>query len=416
MIDPSALDATDPLRRFRERFVVTDPDLVYLDGNSLGMLPAESAHRARDVVERQWGERLIRSWNEGWWDLPVALGDRIAPLVGAGAGEVAVADGTSVNLYKLAVAALRARPGRGRIVTDDLNFPSDLYILASAADAVGWPVTLDVIPSTDGIHGPTKALAAALDGDVALLSLSHVTYGSGYLYDMASLTAAAHQAGALALWDLCHAAGAVPVDLAGAGADLAVGCTYKYLNGGPGSPAFLYVREDLQDVLENPIGGWWGHADPFAFAPEPRPESGIRRFLTGTAPVLSMDLIGPGVDMLVEAGMPALREKSLAQTGYLIDRWEADLAGRGFTLQTPSDPERRGSHVSLGHPEALGIDLALINDHRVLPDFRPPRLLRLGIAPLTTSFADLERAVDALVEIVDSGSHLRYTGDRPTVT
>ncbi|MEZ4771034.1 MAG: kynureninase [Caldilineales bacterium] len=409
------LDAADPLARFRERFVIADPDLIYMDGNSLGRLPWASIDLAADLVQRQWGERLIRGWNEGWWTAAERIGAKIARLVGAQPDEVIVADSTSVNLFKLAVAALRARPGRSAIITDDLNFPSDLYILQGIADLLGEQHRIDIVPSPDGIHGPEDAIRARLDGDTALLTLSHVVFKSGYLYDMAALTEAAHAAGALVLWDLSHAVGSVPVDLNGSAADLAIGCTYKYLNGGPGAPAFLYARRDLQDQLFNPISGWWSQGQPFAFGLDYHPVSGIRRFLTGTQPMLSTALIEPAVDLLLEAGIDALRAKSLRQTEYLIALWEALLAPLGYTLNSPRDPARRGSHVSLGHVEGLRIDLALIEEMKVLPDFRAPDNIRLGIAPLYTSFADIHETVRRLAEVVTNELHKKY--DRaPEVT
>ncbi len=412
---PAPEDAADPLRDFRQRFAFPDPDLVYLDGNSLGRLPTAAVDKAGAVVAGEWGDRLIRSWNEGWWELPFRIGDAIAPIIGARPGEVAVADSTSVNLFKLAVSALDRQAERPVVLTDDLNFPSDWYVLEAAARRADGDHRVDVIGSPDGIHGPVDAIVDRLGDDVALVSLSAVTYASGYRYDLEAITAAAHEAGAMVLWDLSHAAGSVPIDLTGAGADLAVGCTYKYLNGGPGSPAFLYVRTDLQDDLADPISGWWSHADPFAFDRGYRPAAGIRRFLTGTAPVVSLALIEPGVTMLAEAGMETLRAASLALTGYLIERWRADLAPLGFTLATPEDPERRGSHVLLGHPQALAIDLALIADHGVVPDFRPPDAIRFGIAPLYNTFADVDRAVAAMTEIVASGRHLAEVA-KPAVT
>ena len=409
------LDAADPLASFRDRFVITDPDLIYMDGNSLGRLPRGSIDAAADLVQRQWGERLIRGWNEGWWTAAERIGAKIAPLIGAQPDEVIVADSTSVNLFKLAVAALRARPGRIQIITDDLNFPSDLYILQGVADLLDGQHRIDVVPSPDGIHGPEEAITARLGGDTALLTLSHVVFKSGYLYDMAGLTEAAHAAGALTLWDLSHAAGAVPVDLNGAGADLAIGCTYKYLNGGPGSPAFLYVRRDLQEKLFNPISGWWGQGRPFDFGLDFQPVGGMRRFLTGTQPMLSTALIEPAVEMLLEAGIDALRAKSLRQTAYLIDLWEALLAPLGFTLNSPRDPARRGSHVSLGHAEGLRIDLALIEEMNVLPDFRAPNNIRLGITPLYTTYADIYETVRRLAEVVERRLYETYDA-APEVT
>ncbi|MDW8269997.1 MAG: aminotransferase class V-fold PLP-dependent enzyme, partial [Anaerolineae bacterium] len=321
-----ALDASDPLARFRERFVIADPGLVYLDGNSLGRLPRVTAELAATVVERQWGERLIRSWNEGWLEAPARVGAKIARLIGAAADEVIVADSTSVNLFKLVVAALLHRAGRHRILSDDLQFPSDLYILQGIVSLLGGRHRLEIVPSPDGIHGPVEALTARLDDDVALVVLSHTAYKSGYTYDLAALTQAAHAVGALILWDLSHSVGALPIDLTAVGADLAVGCTYKYLNGGPGAPAFLYVRRDLQEVLHNPISGWMGSAAAFDFALDYRPAAGLRRFLTGTPSIVSLSLIEPGVDLLLEAGMEAVRAKSVRQTAYFIALWEELLA------------------------------------------------------------------------------------------
>jgi len=412
------LDAQDPLAAFRDRFVIADPELIYLDGNSLGRMPVAAAALAADLVQRQWGERLIRSWNEGWWEAPQRLGAKIARLIGAQADEVILADSTSVNLFKLAVAALRARLDRSRILTDDLNFPSDLYVLDGIADLLGGRHRVEIVASPDGIHGPAQALADRLDGDVALVTLSHTAFKSGYVYDMAEITRAVHAAGGLTLWDLSHSVGAVPVDLNGAGADLAIGCTYKYLNGGPGAPAFLYVRRDLQERLGNPISGWLGRATPFDFGLDYRPEAGIRRFLTGTPPMLSLALLEPGVDLLLEAGMDRLRAKSVAQTEYLVALWETQLAPLGFTLNSPRQARWRGSHVSLGHAEALAIDLAMINDLQIIPDFRVPDNLRLGIAPLYTSFVDIHTAVQRMARIVREGLHLPYLrpGGGPAVT
>ncbi|MFN2168304.1 MAG: aminotransferase class V-fold PLP-dependent enzyme, partial [Anaerolineae bacterium] len=305
---------------------------------------------------------------------------------------------------------------RPAIITDDLNFPSDLYILQGAVDLLGGRHRLEVVASPDGVHGPVARLKAKLDQEAALLTLSHVVFKSGYLYDMVELTAAAHEAGALVLWDLSHAAGAVPVDLNGAGVDLAVGCSYKYLNGGPGAPAFLYVRRDLQKVLANPLTGWWGQERPFDFGLEYRPVPGLRRFLTGTPPVASLALIEPGVDLLLEAGIEALRAKSARQTEYLVSLWQAVLAPLGFGLKSPGDVARRGSHVSLGHPEGLRIDLALINEMGVLPDFRYPDNIRLGIAPLYTSYEEIWLAVERLATIVRERLYEKYDGQALVVT
>jgi kynureninase len=410
------LDAADPLAAFRERFVHADPRLIYLDGNSLGRLPQVAVTQAQTLVEKQWGDRLIRSWNEGWFDAAERIGAKIAGLLGAHPDEVIVADSTSVNLFKLAVAALRHRPGRTRILTDDLNFPSDLYILQGVVDLLGNRHRLEVIPSLDGIHGPATGVAGALDERVALVTLSHTTFKSGYTYNMADMTMVAQAIGALVLWDLSHSAGAVPIDLAGSGADLAIGCTYKYLNGGPGAPAFLYVRRSLQAQLGNPITGWMGQKNLFEFAPTYRPVAGLRRFLSGTPPMASLALIEPGVDLLLEAGMERLRAKSVRQTEYLVALWERLLQPLGYTLNSPRDPAQRGSHISLGHPEGLRIDLALIRERNVLPDFRYPDNIRLGIAPIYTSFADIHAAVMRLQEVVVERLYEQYPSEKPTVT
>jgi kynureninase len=409
------LDAADPLAGFRAAFADDEPDLIYLDGNSLGRLPLRAVNLADDLVRRQWGGRLIRGWNEGWFEAPERVGAKIARLIGAHPDEVIVADSTSVNLFKLAVGALRARPERTRIVSDDLNFPSDLYILAGVAELLGGGRTLEAVPSPDGLHGPVEALLERLDG-AALLSLSHTAFKSGYVYDMAAINAAARATGTLTLWDLSHSVGAVPLDLTAAGADLAVGCTYKYLNGGPGAPAFLYVRRELQEQIGNPIAGWMGQRDLFAFDLSYSPAQGIRRFLSGTPSVISLSLIEPGLDLLLEAGMERLRAKSEGQSAYLIALYEQLLAPLGFSLKSPHEVARRGSHLSLGHPHALGIDLALIRDLKVLPDFRAPDNLRLGIAPIYNSYADIHEAVARMARIIHEGLHEKYLADAPTVT
>ena len=409
-----ARDRQHPLRAYRARFAHPDPDLIYLDGNSLGRLPEATRARVRELVDVEWGDRLIRSWGEGWFDAPERLGDRVAPLVGAHPGEVVFADATSVNLFKLAMAALRARRPRATIVTDALNFPSDVYVLAGAADLVGGRVK--VVPgAADGVHADEDAIVAAIDHDTALVSLSHVAFKSGYRYDAARITAAAHAHGALVLWDLSHSAGAVPVDLQAWGADLAVGCAYKYLNGGPGAPSFLYVREALQDELVQPIWGWFGQTRPFAFDLAYAPATGIRRFTVGTPPVLSLLAVEPGLDLLLEAGMDAIRAASVALTGYLIELADARLAPLGFRVATPRDPERRGSHVTLAHPDGYRIARAL-TEAGVIPDFREPDGIRLGIAPLYVGYEDLYEAVERLEALVRRGDHERLSSERAVVT
>jgi len=410
-----AADAADPLADFRARYVFTDPDLIYLDGNSLGRLPSRAKGLIDDVVNNQWGDRLIRSWNEGWWDLQLQLGDLMAPLIGAAPGEVVISDSTSVNLFKLATAAVRARPGRHAIVTDDLNFPSDVYVLAGIASLLGDRYQLVVVES-DGIHGPVDALAQAIDSDTALVSLSLTAFKSGFTYDLTEMTRLAHEAGALMLWDLSHSVGAVPIDLEASQVDLAVGCTYKYLNGGPGAPAFLYVRSELHEVLENPITAWWAHDDPFAMDLDFEPAPGIRRFHTGTMPILSLAAIEAGIGDVAEAGVEAIRAKSVALSEYLISLWETHLEALGFILSSPRDPARRGSHIALAHPEGWPITRALIDGASVIPDFRAPDTLRLGLSPLYTSFLDTHTAVLRLKAVVETGLYEDFRHVSLTVT
>src|SRR6266511_3579796 len=343
------LDRDDPLAGLRDQFVIDDPDLVYLDGNSLGRLPRRSIERLRTVVEREWGSRLVRSWNERWMDLPLRAGDSIGEhLVGAGPGQAAV--------------------------------------------------------------------ERVLDGRTALLSLSQVDYRSGALADMAAINAVAHRAGALTLWDLCHSVGAVPVELDASGADLAVGCTYKYLNAGPGAPAFLYVRREHQARLVQPIWGWFGQRDQFAMAQGYDPAPDLSRFLVGTPFVPGIALVEEGVALLAEAGIQRLRAKGIALTELLIELHDAWLAPLGFALASPRDAAVRGAHVSLAHPDAYRICQALISQARVIPDFRPPDRIRLGPAPLTTRFVDVWDAIERLRRVVADGLHHRVDPTRARVT
>ncbi len=409
------LDAASPLDGWAERFVIDEPDLIYLDGNSLGRLPRDAVDVLSHAVQGQWGGRLIRGWNDGWWELQLEVGELLAPVIGAEAGEVMVSDSTTVNLYKLALAALEARPGRRRILTDDLNFPSDIYVLESAAAHATGERQVEVVPS-DGVEGPVEAIIAALDDDTALLCLSVTTFKSGYTYDVAALTAAAHRVGAMVVWDLSHAAGAVDQPLSAAGADLAVGCTYKYLNGGPGAPAFLYVRSDLQSELPSPVQGWFGHADPFALDLEFQPVDGIRRFHVGTMPILSLIGTRVGVALAAEAGIEAIRSTSVSLVGWAERLIDEVLVPRGFSFGSPRDPGRRGSHLSIGHPRAWQITQALIDQGRVLPDFRAPHFLRLGFAPLYTTHQEIHTAVHRLARVVDEGLWETYPQDTSAVT
>ncbi len=396
--DVEELDRVDPLRSYRGRFVGADDDLIYLDGNSLGRLPVASADRLFEVVHSQWAHGLVRSW-ESWIAWPRSVGDLLgATLLGAAAGQVVVSDSTSVNLYKLAAAALELSPSRTTIVTDSGNFPTDRYILAGLASARGLRV-IDVDGSS------LADVVAVLSDDVALVSLSHVDYRSGALLPMAEITAAAHSAGALVLWDLCHSVGAVPISLDACQVDLAVGCTYKYVNAGPGAPAFLYVRNDLQSVARQPIWGWFGQQAQFEMGADYAPVESIERFLVGSPPILGIAMVEEGVKLLAEAGIDRLRAKGSALTSLLISLADSWLAPLGFSVASPRDDSKRGAHVSLRHDDAYRISQALIA-HQVVPDFRRPDLVRLGCSPLTTSFADVYEAMRRLRDIVSSGRHL----------
>jgi kynureninase len=414
------MDSRDELASFRNEFVIKDPDLIYLDGNSLGRLPKRTTDFMRSVIEREWGESLIRSWNEGWFHTPLNLGAKLAGLIGASPDEVLVTEATSTNLYKLSVAAVRARPKRKKIVSDVFNFPSDLYILQGIADLPGMQHHLTLIPSRDNLSIDFEDVQAAIDEDTALVSLSHVAFKSAFMYDMAKVNELAHQAGALVLWDLSHAVGAVPVELNAWGADMAVGCTYKYLNGGPGSPAFLYVRRDLQEQLVQPIWGWFAARDPFTFDLDFHSAQDISHFQVGTPPLLSMKALEPALEILVEAGIDRLRAKSVLQTEYLIflsDQWLRPL---GFSLGSPRQAEQRGSHVSLRHPEGYRITRALIESPppavKVIPDFRTPDNIRLGVTPLYTTCVEIHRALDRIRTIVQDEIYARYPLEKLAVT
>jgi len=390
-------DAADPLAGFRERFVQPDgQQLIYLDGNSLGMLPLATAERITSVMYREWGTGLIRSWDD-WAGRPARAGDLLGQhLLGAAPGQVVVSDSTTVNLYKLARAALAARPGRPVVITDDDNFPTDRYVLSGVAAEHGGQVRLLTTDLDAGLA--TDAVRAAVDGQTALVCLSHVAYRSGAVADMAQITEIAHGHGALVLWDLCHSAGSVPVDLDGCGADLAVGCTYKYLNAGPGAPAYLYVRRDLQDQLRQPVQGWFGQRNQFEMGPVYQPVAGIGRFLTGTPDIIGISAVEEGARLLGEAGIGRIRRKGQQLTTYLIELADAWLAPLGFAVASPRDPDRRGSHVSLYHPDADLISQALIA-RGVVPDYRTPGRLRLGLAPVTTRFTDVWDALDCVRQI-----------------
>ncbi|MDZ5461393.1 kynureninase [Azohydromonas lata] len=392
------LDARDPLAGLREAFDLP-PGVVYLDGNSLGPRPKAAAERAAQVVVQEWGQGLIRSWNDaGWFTLPRRLGDRLAPLIGAGPGEVLVTDTTSVNLFKLLAAMLAhqhaRQPRRRAIVCERGNFPTDLHIAQGLAKLLQQGHELRLVDRAEDIP-------AALADDVAVLMLTQVDYRTGALHDMAALTALAHGHGALALWDLAHSAGALPVDLRGADADAAVGCTYKYLNGGPGSPAFLWVAPRWQAVFETPLSGWWGHAEPFAMEPQYRPDPGVGRFLCGTQAIVSQSLVACGLDVFERTDMACLRTKSLALTDLFIALVEERCAGFPLELVTPREHARRGSQVSWRHPQGYAVMQALIAAG-VIGDYREPGILRFGFTPLYTRFVDVWEAVEALRDVLQN--------------
>jgi kynureninase len=407
------LDAADSLAGFRDRFVRADESLIYLDGNSLGPLPIATQARIAEVVGREWGAGLVRSWNQ-WIELPRQAGEAVAQhLVGASPGQVLVCDSTTINLYKLAWAALDAQPGRNVIVTDDDNFPTDRYVLAGIAAQRGCELRMIHSDMDTGVS--EDALRAAVDERTALVSLSHVAYRSGALADMAGLTAIVHEAGALALWDLCHSAGAVPVELDAAGADLAIGCTYKYINAGPGAPAFLYVRSELQQRMRQPVWGWFSQRDQFAMGPGYDPAAGIEQFLTGSPPIIGTVAVEEGARLLGEAGIAQLRAKGIALTSYLIGLADAWLAPLGFAVASPRDDARRGSHVTLRHHDAWQLSQALIQA-KVIGDYRTPDRLRLGPVPLISRFTDVWDALDRLAAIAESKSYASIRAEPSRVT
>jgi kynureninase len=386
-----ALDRADPLSGFRDAFALP-AGVIYLNGASLGPLPRAAVARVAQAVEREWGEGLVTSWNRaGWFDLPATMGDAIAGLIGAAPGEVVMTDSTGVNLFKALAAALDLRPDRRVVVMEGSNFPTDNYVAQGLTDWLGRGHSLR-FAEKDGLE-------AAIDNDVAAVALTHVHYKSSHVLDLAGLTAAAHQAGALSVWDLCHSVGVVEVDLGGVEADFAIGCTYKYLNGGPGSPAFLYIAERHQQRARQPLSGWWGHAAPFAFERDFRPAEGAARMLSGTQPILSMVGAKAGIDLAVRAGAAGACAKARALGDLFIELVDARLEGRGFTLASPRDAEERGGHVALDHPDGYAIMQALIA-RGVIGDFRAPATLRFGFSPLFLRFADVWDAVEALADVM----------------
>ncbi|OQY88209.1 MAG: kynureninase [Anaerolineae bacterium UTCFX1] len=425
------LDSQDPLASYRDQFVITDPHLIYLDGNSLGRMPKVAAERAKQIVNEEWGNDLIRGWNKGWWDAPHRVGDKIGKLIGAEAGQVIVTDTVSSNLFKLATAALTHQPDKKRIVTDTFNFPSDLYILQGIKSLLSYGGRVDGdalspsyrdheiirITSTDNDITPNFAeLESSINENTALVTLSHVVFKSGYIYDMQAVTDLAHKRGALVLWDLSHSVGSVPIELDACNADLAIGCTYKYLNGGPGAPAFLYVNKNLQEKLTSPIWGWWGQKNPFDFGLDYEPAAGAKRFLAGTQPMISLLTMEAGIEPTLQAGMDSIRAKSILMTDYasfLTDSWLAPL---GFSLGSPRDSAKRGSHISIRHADGYRINRALIEEMNVIPDFRAPDNIRLGFSSLYTSFAEIWEGFDRIKRVIEEKRYEKYPQQKLTVT
>lgn len=391
------LDSVDPLSHYRSLFVGHDDTSIpaYLDGNSLGRPLTTSLDRMRKFMEEQWGGRLIRGWDEAWLSLPEQIGDDLGRVVlGAGPRQTVVADSTTVLLYKLAVAAIQARPGRTEILIDRDNFPTDRFVVQGLARQFGLTVKWLEADVDGGVDA--SGLSGAVGADTAVVVLSHVAYRSGYLADMSALTDIVHEAGALMLWDLCHSVGAVPIELDKCDVDLAVGCTYKYLNGGPGSPAFAYVNKRHHGLLQQPIHGWLGSDDPFGMGDQYRPAPGIRAFTSGTPPILGMLSMQDMIALIDEAGIAAVRRKSVLLTEFAVSLVDQRLAPHGVTLSSPRDVRQRGSHITIDHPRFKDIN-ELLWEQGVIPDFRNPTGLRLGLSPLSTSFAEAARGVEAVV-------------------
>jgi kynureninase len=409
----AALDQSDPLATLRDEFSLPD-GVIYLDGNSLGARPQAAAARAAQVIAQEWGDGLVRSWNKaGWFEMPTRLGDLLAPLIGAGADEVVVTDTTSMNLFKALAGALHiqaqrpASAARRIIVSERSNFPTDLYIAEGLARWLDRGYQLRLIDSPD-------QLDAAIDSDTAVVMLTHVNYRSSSLHDMAAINRIAHQRGALTVWDLAHSVGALPIHLQRDDSDFAVGCTYKYLNGGPGAPAFIWLAPRHQADFAQPLTGWWGHAAPFAMAPGFVPVDGIRRALCGTQPMVSLALVECGLNVFAKTSMSAIRIKSLALTDLFIALVEARCAAHPLRLVTPRDHARRGSHVSFEHPHGYPVMQALIA-RGVIGDYREPHIMRFGFTPLYTRFVDVWDAVAILADLLDRQAY-DLTGTRDAVT
>lgn len=392
---------------------------IYLDGNSLGKLPKQTQEKLHDAIQNQWGIHQIRSWNEHWLDLPKRISEKLSTLLGVGADEIKVGESTSVNLYQIAFALLQSGKFPKQFLTDSLNFPTDIYILE------GLSKTFDIAPPEivkypNEIEAGIVELKEKIKKNPGIICLSAVGYKSAWFYPMQELNIFARKQKSVIIWDLSHAIGVMDIDLRHTQTRIALSCTYKFLNGGPGAPAFLYVEKELQASLKNPIQGWFGHQNPFAFSLPYKPAEGIQRFDAGTPPILSMIGIEVGIDLALAAGIKNIREKSVLLTSYFVKKAEKDLLPLGYTLESPVDPKRRGSHITLSHPESWRICKALLYGNetglKIIPDFRPPNFIRFGFAPLYTRFIDLYKTIERLAEIVESRQYEEFDHQKPKVT
>jgi len=416
--EANKLDKDDILSNFKNRFK-NDDNLIYLDGNSLGKLPIETISLVSDLVEKQWGSRLIRSWNEEWIDLSKNISKKIAKLIGAEPDEIFVGDTTSLNLYKLIYSALNFQKGKKKIISDSLNFPSDLYVLEGMVNEHFKKHQLEIIGKRDDVSIRSNIISESLDADTALLTLSLVTYKSSFLYDMKEVNEIAHAQNSLVLWDLSHAVGAVPINLRESNADLAIGCTYKYLNGGPGAPAFLYVKKSLQSKMKNPIWSWFSHEKPFDFEANYQAANSIQKFAISTPSILSLAPIEVGVDIVLEAGMNNIRAKSKGLSSFLLKLIKEELMPLGFKIASPTTNSKRGSHISIQHDEGYRINKAMIvpkaNTKVIIPDFRPPNNIRLGLTPLYTSYKDIVETVARIKFIIINKEYEQFSNEKMLV-
>jgi len=414
------LDDADQLSGFRDKFFFENDDIIYLDGNSLGRLPMQTKKLITEVVEKQWGSKLINSWNENWIGLPKRIASKIAKLIGAQEDEVFVGDSTSLNLYKLAFSAFSYDKTKTKIISDSLNFPTDLYVIQGLINQQFKTHKLELVESENGIQVSESMISKLLDKHTALVSLSHVAFKSSFMYDMKRISKLAHLNKSLIVWDLSHSTGVVPINLSESGADMAIGCTYKYLNGGPGAPAFLYVRKALQDKLTNPVWAWFSHSEPFKFLNDYEASNSIEKFATGTPSIISLAAIEPGLDITLEAGMDKIRDKSIKQSTFMIEMIQELLSPLGFVIASPLQSDQRGSHISIQHSEAYRISQAMIAPNNgsksIIPDFRPPNNIRLGIAPLYNSFLDIYETVVRIQAIVAENQFQDYSMERKHVT